>query len=237
MTNKELWAQAEKMLGLAELNKRFRRWIRGVIQREKDKKIPRDAQFEADVARILKDLNERTGARYRVCPPTLRLIRPLLQGDHTVEDFIKVHVAQVARWKDNPDMRDYLRPSTLYRPTHFYEYLQNWNKDTAEEKDLQEKRASAARRVQAAANDAAALEATTSGKLAKVEWHEFETFVGWFMHSIEFPDVAALTAHLAACPPALRKMRDSVTMVQILEDRVPGEIEEKFQELKSELVR
>lgn len=232
MNNKELWAAAEEILGAEALNKRFRRWIRGIIKAGEGRKVSRDAQFEADVARILQDLNERTGARYRVCPPTLRLIRDRLKEEYTVEDFIKVHAAQVARWKDNPEMRDYLRPSTLYRHSHFHEYLQNWNKDQKEETDLRDKRASASRRVQAAANDAAALAATTTAKLAAVPWHEFESFSEWFRHTTKFPDAKGLAGYLEECPPELVAMRKKLSFVTILTKGAPDAVEVEFAELR-----
>lgn len=46
-----------------------------------------------------------------------------LKEGYTIEDFKKVIDNKVAVWLNNPEMNEYLRPSTLFAPGHFDEYL------------------------------------------------------------------------------------------------------------------
>ena len=49
-------------------------------------------------------------------------------------DFIKVIDNQYEAWKDKDSMMQYMRPSTLFCPSHFDEYLNNTkHKKTPEE--------------------------------------------------------------------------------------------------------
>ena len=46
-----------------------------------------------------------------------------LKEGYTVEDFKKVIDNKVASWLNDPKMNEYLKPSTLFAPSHFDEYL------------------------------------------------------------------------------------------------------------------
>jgi uncharacterized phage protein (TIGR02220 family) len=72
---------------------------------------------------ILDDLNSKGGFSYRPGKAVNEFINGRLAEGFTKEDFFHVHTVMVAKWKDDEKMSQYLRPSTLYRPTHFQEYL------------------------------------------------------------------------------------------------------------------
>jgi len=50
-------------------------------------------------------------------------IDKLISQGKKPEDFWNVHRNKLAEWKDDEKMRKFLRPSTLYRESHFDEYL------------------------------------------------------------------------------------------------------------------
>ena len=67
-------------------------------------------------------LNEKTGKHFKECKETERLINGRISEGYTVEDFKKVIVKKCREWKDDSKMSAYLRPSTLFAPSHFDEY-------------------------------------------------------------------------------------------------------------------
>lgn len=76
-----------------------------------------------DVAKdILTYLNSKTGHKYRPEKANLTLIQARLTSS-TVEQIQSVIDAKVAEWKADPKMRQYLRPSTLFRASNFEQYL------------------------------------------------------------------------------------------------------------------
>ena len=73
---------------------------------------------------IISRLNELTGRRYKSeAPENLELVGTLLDRGYTVEDIIRVVNRKSAEWLGSEKMRPYLRPSTLFNPEKFDEYL------------------------------------------------------------------------------------------------------------------
>lgn len=72
---------------------------------------------------IVSFLNEKTGKHFKECKETERLINGRISEGYTVEDFKKVIDKKVKEWKNDSKMSAYLRPSTLFAPSHFDEYL------------------------------------------------------------------------------------------------------------------
>jgi uncharacterized phage protein (TIGR02220 family) len=72
---------------------------------------------------ILSDLNQKGGYKYRPGKVVNAFINGRFAEGYTAEDFFHVHTVMIAKWKDDEKMSQYLRPSTLYRPSHFQEYL------------------------------------------------------------------------------------------------------------------
>lgn len=75
------------------------------------------------IEEIVSFLNEKTGKHFKECKETERLINGRISEGYTVEDFKKVIVKKCREWKDDSKMSAYLRPSTLFAPSHFDEYL------------------------------------------------------------------------------------------------------------------
>ena len=126
-TNRELFEDLKKLLGTEKATERLHNWlIRNLRIERKRKSVPDSGTFKARAEQIISDLNKRTGLKYRTTRDTQALIRSCFNDGFKVEDFFKVHEIKVKKWLSN-DNRIYLRPSTLYRPSKFEGYLQEWN--------------------------------------------------------------------------------------------------------------
>lgn len=78
--------------------------------------------YDAQVSEILKYLNEKAGTRYHVSKESCRFIIGRLKDGFTVEDFRAVIDKKTKEWKGT-EMAAFIRPSTLFAPSHFEEYL------------------------------------------------------------------------------------------------------------------
>lgn len=88
----------------------------------KEKKID-NALLAQAATQIIGRLNEQTGANYRPeSKATQTKIHARLAEGYTVEDFVAVIDKKCAEWLNDPKMRAYLRPETLFG-TKFESYL------------------------------------------------------------------------------------------------------------------
>ena len=72
---------------------------------------------------IIDYLNLKTGSNYRYSTKSIReYINGRLREGYTVEDFKMVIDKKCLEW-EGTDQEQYLRPSTLFAPKHFAEYL------------------------------------------------------------------------------------------------------------------
>ena len=87
---------------------------------------------EIPFSEIIDYLNEKAGTRYR---PTAKKARELIRArwaeHYTIDDFKRVIDNMTARWKGTK-FEQYLQPSTLFAPSHFDEYLNKPEVNTAE---------------------------------------------------------------------------------------------------------
>lgn len=101
------------------------------LDKEVDKDI--DKENNRPYATIINHLNEKTGSRFS---PKSQAHRKLINGrmaeGREVADFIRVIDVKCAEWLDNPQMNEYLRPSTLFAQKNFENYVNQ--KPPAEEK-------------------------------------------------------------------------------------------------------
>lgn len=80
--------------------------------------------FERDLKAIIDYFNERCGTRYTYRNQSVnKMIHARLSEGFTVDDFRTVIDTKASKWGNDPKMRDYLRPTTLFSPTHFEAYL------------------------------------------------------------------------------------------------------------------
>ena len=71
---------------------------------------------------LLDYLNEKAGTRYVVGNPELHRVRSLLEAGYTADQMRTVIDKKCAEWLNDPKMRAYLRPSTLFGDK-FSEYV------------------------------------------------------------------------------------------------------------------
>ena len=79
---------------------------------------------------ILSYFNEKMGKNLKMTDSLKKLIHGRLNEGFTLEDFKKVIDTKYAQWHKDIKMKQYLRPSTLFAPSHFQEYL---NEDARKE--------------------------------------------------------------------------------------------------------
>lgn len=74
---------------------------------------------------IIAYLNEKAGTGFKAsAKATQSLISGRWREGYTLEDFKAVIDARVSAWKNNPEMSEYLRPSTLFSASKFEGYLE-----------------------------------------------------------------------------------------------------------------
>lgn len=79
--------------------------------------------LSSSVSEIIDYLNSKAGTRYsKTSKQTISHIKARLDEGFTVEDF-KTVIDKKAKWKQDPKMCTYLRPETLFCPSHFESYL------------------------------------------------------------------------------------------------------------------
>ena len=76
---------------------------------------------------VLSHLNQATGSRYQVSKTSLDGIRARLGEGFTPEELILVVDYSTAKWGEDLEMSDYLRPTTLFQPSKFPGYLKSAN--------------------------------------------------------------------------------------------------------------
>jgi len=76
------------------------------------------------VVPVISYLNEKTGKKFNPkSKETSSMILARAKEGATLDEFKKVIDVKAAKWRGDPKMDDYLRPSTLFRPTNFENYL------------------------------------------------------------------------------------------------------------------
>lgn len=77
--------------------------------------------------KIIEDLNTKAQKNYATDPKksskAYELVVARMKEGFTVDDFYNVHAIKSAQWRDDEKMNSYLRPNTLYRLSHFAQYL------------------------------------------------------------------------------------------------------------------
>jgi len=81
--------------------------------------------YSLEIEEIIDYLNSLAGSSYRpTTRETARLISGRLSEGYNVEDCKAVIRHRWEKWQGDPQMREYIRPSTLFRPAKFESYLQ-----------------------------------------------------------------------------------------------------------------
>lgn len=95
-----------------------------VSGKTKKSKKPRPTNHPEEIRQIIDYFNHVCGTDYKYqSKATADMINGRINDGFTVEDFYKVIDTKYAEWVNNPDMCKYIRPQTLFRPSHFENYL------------------------------------------------------------------------------------------------------------------
>lgn len=95
-----------------------------VSVKTKKSKKPKPTNHPEEIKQIIDYFNRVCGTDYKYqSKATGDMINARLNDGFTVEDFCKVIDTKYAEWVNNPDMCKYIRPQTLFRPSHFENYL------------------------------------------------------------------------------------------------------------------
>jgi uncharacterized phage protein (TIGR02220 family) len=98
----------------------------------KEKRKGKEKERDTDnilYAEIILDFNEVTNSHYKTDPVTkdiVQLINSRMKEGFTLEDFKKVHRNKFTSWGNDPKMKKFLRPHTLYTGK-FQAYLNEQN--------------------------------------------------------------------------------------------------------------
>lgn len=77
-----------------------------------------------EIIRLIKMFNDICGTKYEShSKPTVELLSARLAEGYTISDFEQVIRHKYETWGNDPKMREYLRPSTLFRKSHMEDYL------------------------------------------------------------------------------------------------------------------
>lgn len=131
-TLREKHVELTGIIGEQEVKRLLHSWYDRVIKREKTRKCAEShADIKEDVSEfinaVLADLHKKTGIEYRKGKETKFSIIARKNEGYKIEDFRKVHEIKCRHWLEDPKMSRYLHPMTLYRPTKFERYLQEYN--------------------------------------------------------------------------------------------------------------
>ncbi|MHA6260596.1 conserved phage C-terminal domain-containing protein [Sporosarcina sp. CAU 1771] len=85
---------------------------------------------DLDVESVVAYLNLKTSKQFKPTSKTTeRSIRARFHEGYVLEDFLKVIDLKVKDWLNDSHMHKYLRPSTLFSPTNFENYLEETRKN------------------------------------------------------------------------------------------------------------
>ena len=85
--------------------------------------------FDHDLKELVDYLNQKTQSNFKPkTEETRKSIKARLKEGYTVDDFKRVIDSKSSDWSDSERMREYLRPSTLFRPSNFEAYLNEANR-------------------------------------------------------------------------------------------------------------
>jgi len=73
---------------------------------------------------IIAHLNHVAGRNFKANGTNRKSIEARWHEGHRPVDFLLIHWHKCATWLTDAKMSEYVRPSTLYRPSHFSEYLE-----------------------------------------------------------------------------------------------------------------
>ena len=166
------------------------------------------------------------------------MIRGILNRGYAPDDFFRVHEVKCAQWLGDEAWEQYLRPSTLYRKSHFDEYLAEWDAMAAKRAELEQKRLDAAKLAKrssvGAKNTSTAPSADQQliAKLLAKPWYAHDTWADFMRWTAKLPTAEAVASY--PMPEKIKKMRLAPGMlIRVLKGDPMPAVEEEYQRLKA----
>ncbi len=148
---KTVYAEEAKMLGIKE-NKAYtldlnNECIQNVYNSDTQVRLGKDSignikdiVEQSDCHIIIDYLNQKTGKHFKDnAKATVSYINGRIREGYTVDDFKTVIDTKTAQWINDPKMKSYLRPETLFAPSHFESYLNETGVTKSKYSDLSRK--------------------------------------------------------------------------------------------------
>jgi len=94
------------------------------LSTERVQKHREGKQYDPMIDEVLMTFNKLTGKKLNIKTDAYRkLIRGRLTDGYSVEDLKRVIIWKIQQWGSDKKMAQYIRPDTLFRPSHFDIYL------------------------------------------------------------------------------------------------------------------
>jgi uncharacterized phage protein (TIGR02220 family) len=94
-----------------------------VSSKRKTNLTPQEVQWHNDAKEVILFLNEKTGKNFELVSSNLDFIMTRLRHGASLEDCRAVIANKCRKWRDNDEMREYLRPKTLFNAKNFAQYM------------------------------------------------------------------------------------------------------------------
>jgi len=72
---------------------------------------------------LLDVLNSKSGKKFKHVESNLKFLRARLKEGHTKKDIIDVIERKILEWQNDPSMKQYIRPATLFNAEKFNQYI------------------------------------------------------------------------------------------------------------------
>ena len=73
--------------------------------------------------KLLDILNSKSGKKFKPVESNLKFLRARLKEGHTEKDIIDVIERKILEWQNDPEMKQYIRPATLFNAEKFNQYI------------------------------------------------------------------------------------------------------------------
>jgi phage replication O-like protein O len=92
----------------------------------KESNIKKEDKYMTHAQEAIRYLNIRTGKHYKPTSQNYQYVHARLSEGYTLEDCRKVIDIKCRQWLKDPKMKQFLRPLTLFQPSKFDNYLNEW---------------------------------------------------------------------------------------------------------------
>lgn len=115
--------QSEPILIKTDLKQELKSNNKDLLSSKHDDTNPPDKNSDS-AKQVIQHLNAVTGSKFQCCKSNISHINGRLHDGYTVEDLCLVITQKQIEWGSDGKMAQYIRPSTLFKPSKFSGYLQ-----------------------------------------------------------------------------------------------------------------